>query len=94
MSDFNPPIRTQPPTLQKSSVTGFSPKNTFCEHYGHNPIFGCFAFHVFKLMAHKRQNGHFWWTNKCPKIGGLIPSLILAFGGFKRNIFDGFIFEI
>jgi hypothetical protein len=30
---------------------------------------------------------------KCPKIGGLIPSSILAFGHFERNIFGGFIFE-
>ena len=93
MSYFNLPIWTQPPTLKKVQSQVFHAKNTFCEHYGHNPIFGCFAFHVFKLMAHKGQNGHFWWTNKCPKIGGLIPSLILAFGGFERNIFDGFIFE-
>jgi hypothetical protein len=62
----------------------FDAENTFCEHYGHNPIFGCF----FKTPTRKGQNGHFWWTNKCPKIGGLIPSFILAFGRFERNIFD------
>jgi hypothetical protein len=67
----------------------FDAENTFCEHYGHNPIFGCFL----KMAARKGQNGHFWWTNKCPKIGGLIPSFILAFGRFERNIFAGFILE-
>ena len=40
-----------------------------------------------KTPTRKGQNGHFWWTNKCPKIGGLIPSFILAFGSFERNIF-------
>jgi hypothetical protein len=71
----------------------FDAENTFCEHYAHNPVFGCFAFHVLKMAARKGQNGHFWWSNKCPKIGGLILSFILAFGGFKRNIFGGFILE-
>jgi hypothetical protein len=55
-------------------------------------FFGVFM-RILKLTAHKRQNGHFWMSKKCPKIGGLIPSFILAFGSFKRNIFDGFIFE-
>ena len=53
MSDFNLPIWTQPPTLQKSQSHVFHSKNTFCEHYGHNPIFGCFAFHILKLPGAK-----------------------------------------
>ena len=93
MSYFNLPKWTRPPTLQKSQSQVFHSKNTFCEHYGHNPVFWCVAFHVFKTPTRKGQNGHFWWTNKCPKIGGLIPSFILAFGRFERNIFDGFILE-
>ena len=72
----------------------FTPKTRFVSIMVTTPFFWCVAFHVFKTPTRKGQNGHFWWTNKCPKIGGLIPSLILAFGGFKRNIFDGFIFEI
>ena len=31
----------------------FDAENTFCEHYGHNPVFGCFAFHVLKLPRTK-----------------------------------------
>ena len=54
MSDFNLPIRTRPPTLQKGQSQVFHAKNTFCQHYGHNPIFLCFAFHVLKLP---RTNG-------------------------------------
>ena len=77
----------------KKSVTSFSLQKCVCEHYGHNHVFWHVMFHVFKTPTRKGQNGHFWWTNKCPKIGGLIPSFILAFGGFERNIFDGFIFE-
>ena len=71
MSYFNLPNWTRPPTLQKGQSQFFNAKNTFCEHYGHNPKNRCVAFHVLKLMARKQQNGHFWWTNKCPKIGGL-----------------------
>jgi len=35
----------------------------------------------------------FGCPEKCPKIGGLNPSFILAFGGFERNIFGGFVLE-
>jgi hypothetical protein len=31
----------------------FHSKNTFCEHYGNNPVFGRFAFHVSKLPRKK-----------------------------------------
>ena len=51
MSDFNLPNWTQPPTLQKCQSQVFHAKNAFCEHYGHNPIFGCFAFHVLKVSS-------------------------------------------
>jgi hypothetical protein len=56
-------------------------------------FFGRVTFHVFKTPTRKGQNGHFWAIKKCPKIGGLIPSFILAFGGFERNIFGSFILE-
>jgi hypothetical protein len=66
----------------------FDAENTFCEHYGHNPVFLVFCISCFKTPTPKGQNGHFWAVQKCPKIGGLIPSSILAFGRFERNIFD------
>ena len=53
MSYFNLPIWTRPPTPKKSQSHVFHSKNTFCEHYGHNPIFGCFAFRVLKLPRAK-----------------------------------------
>jgi hypothetical protein len=52
-----------------------------------------FWIRVLKMAARKGQNGHFWWSNKCPNLGGLNPSFIIAFGGFKRNIFGGFVYE-
>ena len=55
--------------------------------------FWVFLIRIFKTPTPKGQNGHFRAIQKCPKIGGLIPSFILAFGGFKRNIFDGFVYE-
>ena len=56
-------------------------------------LFLMFLNRFLKLTARKGQNGHFWAIKKCPKIGGLIPSFILAFGGFERNIFGSFILE-
>jgi hypothetical protein len=35
----------------------------FCEHYGHNPIFG----RVLKMAARKGQNGHSWMSRKMSK---------------------------
>ena len=93
MSDFNLPKWTQPPTLQKRSVTCFSPQKHVLLALWSQPRFLVFCISCFKTPTRKGQNGHFWWTNKCPKIGGLIPSFILAFGGFERNIFDGFVLE-
>ncbi len=59
------------PTPKKVQSQFFDAKNAFCEHNGHKPDFWCFVFRVFKTPTRKGQKGHFWWTNKCPKIGGL-----------------------
>jgi hypothetical protein len=53
MSYFNLPKWTQPATPKKVQSQVFDAENTFCEHYGHNPVFWCFAFHVSKLPRPK-----------------------------------------
>ena len=94
MSDFNPPKWTQPPTPEKKvSHRFFTPKTRFVTIMLTTPFFGVSRFMFSKLPRTKGKMDIFKCPNKCPKIGGLIPSFILAFGGFKRNIFDGFIFE-
>ena len=94
MSDFNPPIWTQPPTPSKKYSHRFlMPKMRFESIMVTNPIFGVSYFMFSKLPRAKGKMDIYKCPKKCPKIGGLIPSSILAFGHFKRNIFDRNIFE-
>ena len=48
---------------KKVSHIVFDAENTFCEHYGHNPVFWRFAFHVLKLPRAKGKMD----ISGCPK---------------------------
>ena len=94
MSDFSLPNWARSPTPSKKYSHSFStPKTRFESIMVTNPNFGCLHFVFSKLPRAKGKMDIFKCPKKCPKKGGQIPSSILAFGRFERNIFDRNVFE-